>query len=213
MPGHIPHSAGSELLDLPATDNAAAILTAVALKEHEEMLRKEVESTRTQAREQGYREGYSAGLESAEAEFREKLDSFRSVIETAQSAMQQTISGSEDAVVEIAFEATRKMLGTAMADRAGITASVKQVIAQAKERERLIIRVSPSDFVVLSEKQLFAGAGLSNCELLPDERVVLGGCLLEASGGNLDGRLETQFQQFREILLAAKAKQSGGEAE
>src|SRR3989344_2263029 len=53
-PGRIPHSSGAELLDLPTAGNAAVTLTAAAaLKEHEETLRKEVEPTRPQAREQG----------------------------------------------------------------------------------------------------------------------------------------------------------------
>jgi flagellar biosynthesis/type III secretory pathway protein FliH len=40
--------------------------------------------------------------------------------------------------------------------------------------------------------------------LLSDDRVLLGGCLIETSGGTLDGRLETQMQQLRDTLLAAR---------
>jgi flagellar biosynthesis/type III secretory pathway protein FliH len=40
---------------------------------------------------------------------------------------------------------------------------------------------------------------------VPDERVALGGCLIDSPGGTLDGRLETQLQRLREVLVATRA--------
>lgn len=188
----------------------AAPPAVISPEERDEILRRETESARQEGGERGYQEGYSAGLERGESEYREKLASLNALMETAARSLEQGIQGLEDEAVEVVYEAIGKILGTALLNRAGVMAIVKQVIGQAKERERLIIRVSRADFDMLNEYKvgLLEGAGLSNCELVADERVVLGGCLLEASGGNLDGRLEIQLQQLREVLLSARTKRS-----
>ena len=189
-------------------DEGHAHAAIMESQEREEILKRETELARQEAKEQGQREGYSAGLARGESEYQEKLSSLRAVIEAAASALDQGIRGIEDAAVEIAFEATCKILGTALMDRAGVMAVVKRVISYSREKEKLIIRVSPGDYAMLNGSQagLVACADLPGCEFVADERVTLGGCLLEASGGNLDGRLEIQLHQFHEVLLSTRGK-------
>jgi len=47
-------------------------------------------------------------------------------------------------------------------------------------------------------------------ELVADEEIGLGGCVVETSGGSLDARIETQVQHLRETLLKVRR---GGEQE
>jgi len=44
-------------------------------------------------------------------------------------------------------------------------------------------------------------------EIFPDERVSIGGCLLEAGGGTLDARLEVQLRQLLDTLTRARGAQ------
>lgn len=190
------------LLDHDAT--AAPTFDAEA---HAEMLQTELEQAREEGQRCGYQEGYRMGQDCGESMYQEQITALRAVVTAAETMLAQGIQGLEDTAVEVVFEATCKILGANMIDREGVMAVVKQVISHARERERLSIRVSPADFKVLSPCQNELFAGMVECELLADERVALGGCLLEAAGGNLDGRLETQLQQFREVLLSARTKQ------
>jgi flagellar assembly protein FliH len=80
---------------------------------------------------------------------------------------------------------------------------VREAISGVRERERLVVRVSPRDH------KLFAGENIApkngdagSIELVADERVELGGCLIETSSGTLDGRLETQLQRLCDTLAS-----------
>ena len=199
---------------LTAAENPS-LVAAESLAEnqadHAEILRLEKELAQREGKEQGYREGYEAGFNQGQAEYEERISSLESVIAAANGALEQGIEGAEDAAVEIVFEAVCKILGAALADRDGVASVVRRVIDLAKDREKLVIRVSPSDFNLLKDEKtgLMRDVTLANGALMPDERVVLGGCLLETTGGNLDGRLEIQLDQFREALLSARTRRVG----
>jgi flagellar assembly protein FliH len=97
---------------------------------------------------------------------------------------------------------------------------VREVIDQAREREQLVVRLAPQDFALLTggDAASTAAAGRSEeegstfgawkAQLVPDTRVALGGCLIDSPGGTLDGRLETQLQSLRDLLLAVRASRA-----
>ena len=170
----------------------------------------EIEIEKEHAKEAGYREGYELGNTAAQAEHAASINSLRTLFASASQSLTEGIEGAEDAIVEITFEAICKVIGGNLVDKDGVIAVVREVINHAKERENLAIRVSPDDFSLLSEHRarLLSGIEESTAELIADDRVILGGCLLEAPGGNLDGRLEIQLQQLRDALLSARSKRN-----
>lgn len=178
-------------------------------EQREAMLLVRAEAAAAEARESGYTDGYEAGRQAAEAEFAGRLTALDEVIKSAKSALESGIAGVEDVGINIVFEAVAKMLGQAMAREEGVILAVRQVIAHAKERNNLVVRVSPDDFLLLerNRSKLLEG-GEGNVELVADDRVSLGGCLLEAAGGSLDGRLEVQIQQLRDMLLDVRHRRA-----
>lgn len=194
-----------------ATENPSLVAAESLVenqKDHAEILKREIELAQREGKEQGYREGYEVGFSQGQAEYEERVSRLESVIAAANNALEQGIEGVEDAAVEIVYMAVCKILGAALTERDGVAAVVRQVIALSKDREKLVIRVSPSDFDLLKDMKtgLMHDVVIANGGLLPDDRVVLGGCLLETAGGNLDGRLEIQLDQFREALLSARTR-------
>lgn len=183
--------------------------TGLTEEQREAILLAEVEAATAEAREVGYAEGYEAGRQAAEAEFAGRLAALDEVISSARTALETGIGGVEDIGINIVFEAVAKMLGQAMAREEGVILAVREVIAHAKERNNLVVRVSPDDFLLLerNRSKLLEG-GEGNIELVADDRVSLGGCLLEAAGGSLDGRLEVQIQQLRDMLLDVRHRRA-----
>ena len=57
--------------------------------------------------------------------------------------------------------------------------------------------------MAIGEGLLPKNGDTARLELVADERVELGGCLIETDGGTLDGRLETQLKRLRDTLLDA----------
>ncbi len=180
----------------------------------------QIAAERMQVLEQAYQEGYQTGEEAgrndAQRAYDEQIDSLRSVAAEIRSAFDLYLDDAEELLVEIAFESVCKILGRALCDREGVSAMVREVIDQAREREQLIVRLAPHDFTLLtarddtaldpgrSEEQA-SSLGAWNVQLMPDKRVAVGGCLIDSPGGTLDGRLETQLQRLREVLVAARA--------
>lgn len=176
------------------------------LEQRDRLVREDFERRRQQALEQARAEGYRAGLEEGRAAFAAEVDALQSVIAAARQALSATIAGAEDVIVEIAVEALAKMLGAQLATREGVQAAVRQVIARVGEREPLSVRLAPEDFARLDQHRSVILKGLDGrgIEITADERVTLGGCLVETAGGTLDGRIETQLQRLRETLVEAR---------
>ena len=177
---------------------------AARLAEQERLQRESISAERQRVLERAREQGYQAGVEQGRAEYETQLEAVRQLLGSMHAALTDGINGTEDLIVEIAFEAVGKILGEALARRDGVQAAVREVIRGVREREHLVVRVSPRDHQLLTSAGLLPRNGDGNrLELVADERVELGGCLIETSGGTLDGRLETQLQRLRDTLVSA----------
>ncbi len=195
--------------EVPGDAGTAEESARITEQEREAILFAQVEAATEAARESGYAEGYEAGRQAADVEFAGRLAALDEVIASAKSALEGGIGGVEEVGINIVFEAVAKILGQAMAREEGVVFAVREVIAHAKERNNLIVRVSPDDFLLLerNRSKLLEGSE-GNVEMVADDRVSLGGCLLEAAGGSLDGRLEVQIQQLRDMLLDVRHRRA-----
>ena len=188
-------------------DTAAALETLQA--PHDEAVRAGYKNGYDEGLRQGRKDGEHRFLE-AEAtramEHEAPVSALGAILESARTALTRAIDESEDVLVEIAFESVSKILGAALAQQAGVLAVIQQVMQHARERERMVVRVSPKDMTMIEAHRhlLHAATQASSIELVADSRVTLGGCLLETTGGTLDGRLETQMQTLCEVLLRTR---------
>lgn len=158
-----------------------------------------LEALRKQAFEDGYRDGREAGEKQAREELAGEAAALARLCASAQQALEGEIGGLEDIAVEIAFAAVCKMLGAAAASEEALRGMVRQAIDGVRLREKVRVRVSPEDHA-----RLAALADPLPGELVADERVALGGCIVESGGGALDARLEVQLRQLVVTLTAAR---------
>jgi flagellar assembly protein FliH len=182
--------------------------TVVSYEEYEARFREELDTLRAQARDEGHAEGLAQGRRDGEAEFAERLRLVDELFVSARDAIEKNLDGMADTAVDITFEAITRILGDRFIDKAGTEAAVREVIRQSKERSKLVVRVAPADFEALSTRrtELVDGLNVGQVELVADDLVELGGCVLETPSGSLDGRLEIQLQRLRDTLLNARMK-------
>jgi len=161
---------------------------------------------RRETLERAEQAGYAAGIIEAKHEFADQLAALRTLIESLHTVLEADVAGAEDVIVEIAFESVCKILGEAMVKREGVILAVREIVRGMREREPLLLRVAPSDFDILvaHRAQLLQGGDGKTIDFVADERVALGGCFVETSGGTLDGRLETQLQRLVDTLTSAR---------
>jgi len=182
--------------------------------EFERQLGAQLDVVRREAREQGLREGRDAGLAKIEREEAARLDALAALIRSARARLEEGIAGLTDIGAQIVFEAVGKIVGRAGVTPEGVIAIVREVVQHARDRTRLVIRVNRADHAWLeaNRARLLEGLDSGQVELVIDDHVVLGGCILETSSGSLDGRLETQLASLRDALLAAKSRRPDAEA-
>jgi flagellar assembly protein FliH len=150
---------------------------------------------------QGYEEGRHAALEEAETSARQYAEAGARIAQAIQSASEHCARALEAGAIEIAHAAILRIAGSSAGNREFVVGIVRQLIEELPERKLLSIRLAPDDFALLQQQsaELACHAGL----LQADERVGLGGCIIDTDAGSLDGRLETQLAELRETLLSA----------
>lgn len=162
-----------------------------------------LEALRKQAFEDGYRDGYESGARQAKEELAGQASALARLLGSAQEALAGEIGGLEEVAVEIAYAAVCRVLGAAAGSEEAVRAMARQALEEVRSREKVRVRVSAADHALL--------AGLASPlpgELLADERVAAGGCIIESAGGLLDARLEVQLRQ----LLVALTRVRNGHA-
>jgi len=169
--------------------------------------REALEELRRQGAEAGYREGLERGEREARAALAEEkallakeTERLRALAGSLGEALGRAIGGAEDAMVEIAFAAVCKVLGEAAASEEGVRAMVQQAMREVRAKENMVLRVAPADYERLAR---LSNGESGRLELVADERVALGGCLIETAGGTLDARLEVQLRQLVDTLTRA----------
>lgn len=199
-------------IPLPPVQTPAAVQIDVAAQvvsyEHyRQRLEGELAELRPQVIESAREEGLKQGREAAEAECRRQLDSLRQLIGTAREARNRYVEDLADEAAEIVLAAVVKILGDGFLDGSAALAAVAEAIGRSKARGKLLVRVSPPDHSLLEKRrgELMESADTREIEIIADEQVKLGGCILDSGAASLDARLEVQLGRLREALLQARA--------
>ena len=177
--------------------------------DNQKLLQK-IEELKTEAKEKGYAEGYHEGIEKSQEQIQQKISKLNLLFESCSNRMSQLIEKEEDTIVELVFTAVIKMLGSALVTEKGVISVVKQVATGIIAGEKIIIRVSPDQFDLISKNRQIVGEGLNeeSIQIVADDRIQLGGCIIDISNGSLDGRLEKQIDVLRDTLLEVRRNNS-----
>jgi flagellar assembly protein FliH len=180
-------------------------ITALAAQEQEvvEHLRQVEEAGR-----RAYDEGYETGLRTGDADGRDAYTSgLRQLEELTQNlngTTYRSLEISEDMMVSIVFDSVCKIVGDTLVTKEGVCAVVKEALTRIRGNSALIIRVNPLDLELIEESAAFGVA--SETDWRTDESISMGGCVIESEYGTLDARIDTQLNQLKRTLLAARHK-------
>jgi flagellar assembly protein FliH len=162
-------------------------------------------------RDQGLQQGRAAG----ERECLRQIQLLRAVVEESRAAHLRALAVLADSATDIVLVAVGKILGDAFVSREAALAAVQETVRRCHERSHLRVCVAPGDFEVLSARhdELLERTRAGGLELVVDERVALGGCIVESATGSLDARFEVQLQRLDEALRSARAQWTVSESE
>jgi flagellar assembly protein FliH len=163
-----------------------------------------------EAKTKAYREGFTAGTEDAQRALAAQGEAMAALIESLAQSREELLNEVEDDVIAIVFRAVTTIIGNTVAEQAGVVEVVRRVIAQVRDRDGLVVRVSSRDFEVAREASGYGKRLGARVEVVAEPRILPGGCLVESSAGTLDGRLEVQLQSLRELLLGLRSGAGNG---
>lgn len=159
---------------------------------------KEIVAQAECSKQQGYEEGYKAGLQAAQQEQSEIL------LKTLKECQDYLYERQED-IVDLVVKITRKLIGE-MDDDTRVLKLIEQALSKYYNAHKATLHVSPSQVALVSQqlsslrKQF---PGISQLEFTEDERVEKGSCLLETPIGILNTDLEAQLSAIESSLRNA----------
>jgi flagellar assembly protein FliH len=107
--------------------------------------------------------------------------------------------------VDLALAVARKIVDREVdVNKEAVMNVVRKALEKAAENENIRVRVNPADLNYLGERKLDLAGCVDNLEtvhLVADDSMSCGGCLVETTMGEVDARIDRQFQSIRELFM------------
>lgn len=166
------------------------------------------EEARQQAGQQGYEEGREAGLiegrQAGESQLHQMIEALKFQFVDLVRLRRKVMLDMESEIVKLSWEVARRVVGEELkSNREVIVGVVRSAVATLGERDEIVVRVNPSEFEAVKghQKKLEAMVeGLKKFVVQADGAIEPGSCSLETNLGNVDARIETQFEAIRQGL-------------
>ncbi|MBQ9536444.1 MAG: HrpE/YscL family type III secretion apparatus protein [Desulfovibrionaceae bacterium] len=158
-----------------------------------EAIKQQAEAVYTERHQQGYEDGMMEG----------RMEQAEKMLETGMQAVEY-LQGLEQQIVAVVTQAVRKVIGE-LDDKERIVRIVRTALDQVRARQNVIIRVAPAeeDYVREAIKPMLArGSTIAGLELVADQRLEPGSCILESEMGVVDASLEVQLKAIEHALTS-----------
>lgn len=177
----------------------------------------QAEALKTQAREQGFQEGYATGQEegrlASRARIEAAVDNLGRALKVLDAARAGILAVMEEELVGLVQAACDRVLMLPGAIDAGLARRVvREAAGRLARAERLTVHVSPDDVAQVEQyrPQLLAELNeLGRLEIKADPEVAPGGCRVDSPEAQVDASLPTRRQQVFAALTAAFHREGG----
>lgn len=166
-------------------------------------LERDIEQIQRQAEDNGHKTGYQAGQEEGLSLLEKKVAELTSLIESISNTRKDMLILAEDDIAEVVFSTVTKVLGEVLIEPEFVISAIKQSIKQIVSKDHITICLSPTDKKTLESlpNELLGKNFGRGVQLVEDERIETGGCIIQTPTGGLDARLDIQMQIFRDCIL------------
>ena len=163
------------------------------------------EEARQQAGQQGYQEGMEAGLaegrQAGETQLQQMIEALKFQFVDLVRLRRKVMLDMEPEIVKLSWEIAKRVVGDELkSNREVIVGIVRSALATLGERDEINIRVNPQEFDTVKGHQKALEAmieGLKKFVIQADGAIEPGSCSIETNLGNVDARIETQFEAIR----------------
>ena len=178
-------------------------------------------SLEKEAYEKGFAQGERAGMELGAKRFDSVIASLKTAAESLEQSREALYRGSEQQVVELILAIARAVIRREVStDRYIVLSVIRSALRCAADREKVRIRVHPSDAEFATEQrgELLKGLeGVGKLNIEGDETVPRGNALIESNQGIIECGIEKHVQEvekaFRAYALTERSPHEDGAAD
>jgi flagellar assembly protein FliH len=168
----------------------------------------QADQMRQDAVRKGYEDGLQIGREEGRRDYQQAIANLQAEVQKLVDALlaerQRLWEEMEPQVIELVLDIARKVLREEIQARREATLSIiKHALRRVADTEQVRIRVHPEDLQIAREHRndfLAVCDGVRHIEIVDDQRVGGGGCIIETPGGTIDASLRTQMQSVEKAL-------------
>ena len=207
---------------LKEADVQAGILKQQAKDECDKIIadtQEEAKKIRETARNEGHDEGFQQGRTDGEAAVRKELDELiRQTNEKAEKTLQEAKNQTaeyfiraEDDIVNVVMMAIEKILPQHFLDVPQVVLPiVREAIMRVRDQKEIKVHVEPDSYELIlmarGEFQAMLTDGTATLEVISDETLKPGDCVIETPNGGVDARLLTQIELMKNSIQSVLSK-------
>jgi len=151
-------------------------------------------------KEEAFKRGYDEGFNKADEEATKLINTLKAIVSRAMEEKEEIIKGAEPETIKLAVEIAERIINEEIKVNPEVIRNVaKRALRLTVEREQLVIRLNPLDLEVIKkyrEELISSVDGVKNMEIVGDQRIKRGGCVIETGAGNVDARVDSQLKQL-----------------
>ncbi len=172
-----------------------------------------------EGQEKGHAEGYQKGLDEGTAkgleqglkELSELKDSYQRVTAELAQRADAAIDNRAEKVSEVVMDIVRQVVAAELATNHEVVANVvREALAKVKDTSKLIVHLNPQDIQEARRHRhdfMAVLDGVFSLQMVEDENVGRGGCLIETGSGLVDARLASKMKEIAgELELPAQGE-------
>ena len=161
-----------------------------------------VDAIKETAFQKGFLEGKKVGFESGAKKADTVIDSLRQVLAQLENIRQEIYQEIEKEVAQLALSIARKIVcHEVKTSRETVSCVARAALSQVDNPGKIKIKLNPLDLQFIRDTQDRLSDFLDNVDKIrfeAEESIQSGGCLIETDRGDIDARIEKQFQAIEE---------------
>lgn len=169
----------------------------------------EAEQIKSAAAREGYEQGYREALEAAREDAEKTRAAARKVLEQAEQLRREKLAGLKDEILGLALEIAEKVVARELELQPGVVLGIAgEALQLVANRKTVVLKVNPVDWQACrdnKEQLLNHLPPRAELNILTDEQIERGGCVVETDYGRVDARITARWEN---VIQAIKGEAS-----
>ncbi len=169
--------------------------------------------------QQKYDEGFKQGYALAEneqknvyqAKLNQKYAELNKIISEVDDKMKEYEKLFSQKVLDFSFFITEKVLRREIKNQSIIKTSINDSVKKVVGANSVIIKLNPQELEIINKENnhLLNNSSFSKIAFEADERIEIGGCIVETEIGSVDARISSQLNEIKKILEIELSETNG----